>query len=183
MRSGGAKAKGSQWERDVCKALSLWLSGGELDDCFWRSAMSGGRATIGLKDGLERKAQTGDISAIRGAGEALLSIFTIECKFYKDLQVIQGITKDTGFLREFWNQTEKVAKRTSRQPLLIARQNMMPPFVLIPEHAISFLGLSLDNVTATLPRWQAHMLLWDCFLLEAKPPDAGLIIPKQRVRL
>src|SRR5215216_6431446 len=38
--------KGPQWEREVCRALSLWVTNGERVDVFWRSAMSGGRATV-----------------------------------------------------------------------------------------------------------------------------------------
>ena len=50
MRKGGGKEKGSSFERLVCKRMSMWLSKGERDDLFWRSAMSGGRATVQLRD-------------------------------------------------------------------------------------------------------------------------------------
>ena len=51
MRKGGGKAKGSSFERLICKELSLWITGGEHQDVFWRSAMSGGRSTVAMKKG------------------------------------------------------------------------------------------------------------------------------------
>src|SRR6266436_6000325 len=96
------KLKGGEWERQVCRKLSLWISEGQSDDLLWRSAMSGGRATIGLAKGIKRGSQAGDISAVTSLGEQFIGVFIVECKFYKDLQVLQGICKDTGLLYQFW---------------------------------------------------------------------------------
>jgi hypothetical protein len=51
MRKGGGKQKGSQFERDVCRELSLWVSHGKQEDVYWRSAMSGGRSTVAALKG------------------------------------------------------------------------------------------------------------------------------------
>ena len=37
MRSGGGKQKGSAFEREICKKLSLWFTENERDDIFFRS--------------------------------------------------------------------------------------------------------------------------------------------------
>ena len=39
--------KGSEFEREMCKCLSLWWTDSKRDDVFWRSAQSGGRAPRG----------------------------------------------------------------------------------------------------------------------------------------
>ena len=46
MKRGGGAGKGSDFERQTCKDFSLWISNGERDDIFWRTAGSGARATV-----------------------------------------------------------------------------------------------------------------------------------------
>lgn len=72
--------KGGDFEREVCKKLSLWWTGGERDDVFWRSSQSGGRATQRKKKGLSTYGSYGDIAAVDPIGEPLLRLFTIELK-------------------------------------------------------------------------------------------------------
>jgi len=80
------KNKGSKYEREVCKQLSLWWTGGERDDVFWRSTTSGARATIRSKQGKVTFGQYGDIQATDPIGQPLLNVCTIEVK--------RGYTKD-----------------------------------------------------------------------------------------
>lgn len=77
--ANGAK-KGSSFERKICKRLSLWWTGGERDDVFWRSSQSGGRATQRAKSGKRTYGSYGDIAAVDPIGEPLLKLFTIELK-------------------------------------------------------------------------------------------------------
>lgn len=72
--------KGSDFEREICKKLSVWWTGGGRDDVFWRSSQSGGRATQRSKKGLRTHGSYGDISAVDPVGEPLLKLFTIELK-------------------------------------------------------------------------------------------------------
>jgi hypothetical protein len=44
-------AKGSSFEREIAKLLSLWWSEGMRDDVFYRSHASGGRFTMRRKSG------------------------------------------------------------------------------------------------------------------------------------
>jgi hypothetical protein len=73
-------AKGSQFERDFCKQLSLWWTEGETDEMFWRSSNSGGRATVRAKSGKSTKGQCGDVAAIHPDGVALIDLITFELK-------------------------------------------------------------------------------------------------------
>lgn len=72
--------KGSKYERQICKQLSRWWSGGERDDIFWRVSQSGGRATQRMKKGQRTYGSYGDVAAIDPIGEPLLKQFTIELK-------------------------------------------------------------------------------------------------------
>jgi len=79
--------KGSQFERDFCKDLSLWWTHQETDEMFWRSSNSGGRATVRARAGKTTSGQHGDIAAIHPDGMKLIDIITFELK--------RGYSKDT----------------------------------------------------------------------------------------
>lgn len=121
MRVGGGKGKGSEFERAICKQLSLWLTDGVSIDTFWRSAMSGGRATI--KQGLVR--QAGDITAVAPEGHCLTNAFYFELKHLKKITLDSFIT-GKGDLINIWNKTVLEASKYDRLPVLIFRQNRWP---------------------------------------------------------
>lgn len=74
-------SKGSCFERDICRQLSLWWTDGKRDDVFWRTAGSGARATNRFRRGNRSTyGQCGDVTATDPIGEALLKFFTIEIK-------------------------------------------------------------------------------------------------------
>ena len=140
MRPGAGKAKGASFERFVCKQLSLWVSKGEREDIFWRSAMSGGRATVQRGKGKRNATQVGDISAVDPMGAWLINHFAVECKVYRDLEIDKFIIKGTGKLAEFWRETEQLVV-LPREPLLIAKQNGLPVFILVTAGGIAKLQL------------------------------------------
>ena len=72
--------KGASFERQICKTLSLWWTGGKRDDVFWRSSQSGGRATQRAKSGKTTFGSWGDIAAVDPIGLPLLKLVTIELK-------------------------------------------------------------------------------------------------------
>lgn len=72
--------KGSNFERQICRQLSLWWSGGIRDDVFWRTSQSGGRATQRAKFGKDTYGSYGDVAAVDPVGTPLLKVFTIELK-------------------------------------------------------------------------------------------------------
>lgn len=129
---GRSKQKGASFERLVCVALSKWVSESRRDDLFWRSAMSGGRATIGRAANKSRAVQAGDISAIDPAGHVLTDRWFIECKHYKDLNFKGAALTDSGPLLQFWRIARKEAKTHGKLPMVIARQNMYPTIMMVP---------------------------------------------------
>jgi hypothetical protein len=73
-------SKGSSYEREICKRLSLWWTDGKREDVFWRSAASGGRAKVRGRQGKQTHGQHGDICATDPIGQPLIDLFTIEIK-------------------------------------------------------------------------------------------------------
>lgn len=129
MKKGRGKAKGSAFERDVCKQLSLWVSKGKHKDLFWRSSMSGGRATVHRKKGANVR-QAGDITAVTPAGHALTDAWYIECKHYKSIDLPQFILHGRGRLVKWWTRAKAEARQYGKAPVLIVKQNGWPTLLL-----------------------------------------------------
>ena len=129
-KPGYGKSKGASFERAVCRELSLWMSEGEHEDLYWRSAMSGGRSTVAAAKGKRLAAQAGDISCVNELGHALTDKFLIECKSWKDLNFV-SLIKPGGNLVKFWLETKAFADQYQKHPMLIAKQNQQPTCVCL----------------------------------------------------
>ena len=79
-RKGRGMAKGSSFEREICKKLSLWWTYGERDDVYWRTAGSGARAKVRSKTGETTFGQHGDVQATDPFGQPLIDLCSIELK-------------------------------------------------------------------------------------------------------
>jgi len=126
MKQGGGKRKGGTFERLICAKLSLWVSGGRNRDLFWRSAMSGGRATVGQRKGHRVSRVAGDICATAPEGHALTNVLYFELKSYKRLFLERFLLTGTGKLADFWRKTCREARKHHRHPVLIAKENGLP---------------------------------------------------------
>jgi hypothetical protein len=128
-KRGKGKRKGSGFEREVAKGLSLWISGGFDKDLLWRSNNSGARATMGQVTG----AHQGDIAVNKPDGvnikEAIefVNKFYIECKFYKKLDFAAPVLNDSGNdnLSVWWKRIIGECKKYNKEPLLIVKRNGM----------------------------------------------------------
>lgn len=124
MRAGGGKSKGGAFERLICKKLSLWLSEGKREDLLWRSAMSGGRATVAhSKNKLDD--QVGDISAVTEEGYQFTKLFAVECKSYNNIHLESLLTRKASnpSVLLFWNEIDLAARKVGKMPFLIFKQN------------------------------------------------------------
>jgi hypothetical protein len=167
MRSGGSSAKGSQFERDVCRKLSLWVTYGQDDEVFWRTAGSGSMATNRRKAGKKVGAHEGDIGAVKPAGRRLLKRYYVECKFYKDLKFMSYLLKQSGTLQGHWDKARKEAKEAGRLPLLIAKQNLMPTFVVLNgllNDSSALPKLVEASCSLRIPNQDTYVILFDDFL-------------------
>ncbi len=154
-----SKAKGSQFERDICRLLSRWVTDGKRDDCFWRSAMSGGRATVAKKAGRDVR-QAGDITSVSPEGHALTNLFFIETKFYKSLAIDSFILENKGPLAAFWKEACKKARSHKLLPMLIAKENRREPLIIVSSRSLSKICNCKVQSFTILPeiRWLSDVL-------------------------
>lgn len=158
MKTGGGSSKGGAFERAGCRRLSLWVSKGQRDDLFWRTATSGGRATFMLRTkGQLNLAQAGDLTAIDELGFPLAAQYLVEFKSYGKLQIAEGLVKGTGNLVQFWKRTCQDAATYGKQPVLIAHQNLFPTLLIVRPDCILFDAPTL----LTSHVWNAKFLLFE----------------------
>lgn len=125
------KIKGGEYERNISKKLSLWISQEKRDDLFWRTSGSGSRHTIRYKKNLTTEGQVGDITyTCSGVSEEFLKVFCLEIKFYKDINLWGTVTKSKVGLLDFWEQADEQAKKVGKIPILIAKQNYKPALLI-----------------------------------------------------
>lgn len=130
--------KGGQYERELCKKLSLWWSDGEHDDIFWRSSASGGRAKLRGRKGQRTHGHCGDICATHHSGDALTKFVTIEVKRgYATKSVAELLDKNrlTPYLTwEGWLQQakESAVQAGSVSWILIVRHDRREEMVYMP---------------------------------------------------
>jgi len=144
MRSK-SKQKGAAFERSICKQLSLWVSGGKREDLFWRSAMSGGRATV-HKDKSKVGAQAGDICSIDPMSSELVSKYYIECKNYKDLNFDSYIYSDKGILSSLIEETLKQSYLYNKKLMMIFKEARRPIMVATNSVILSSFGSRIIRV-------------------------------------
>jgi hypothetical protein len=124
-----SSAKGGRFEREISRALSLWMSSGIDGDLLWRSSASGARATRRGDQSLSHAA--GDIAAAKPGGWVFIKRFYVECKHYKDLQIPQFVSHGKSRLGNFWTVARQAALSYHRRPLLVARQNRLSTLIVM----------------------------------------------------
>lgn len=140
------KAKSGLHERDTCRRLSQWVTGLKRRDIFWRSAMSGGVATLANRKAIgANQTQLGDIGAIHPLGNALLSKFVIECKHHADfmLDMYFFTAAGSGKVNDFWIKLRNECGQAGRRsPFLILRQNNREELVATDSPGLAILRLA-----------------------------------------
>ena len=137
------KAKGSAFEREISKRLSLWWTRGESSQVFWRSSGFISRA------GDRKEHQFGDIHAIDYRGKWLVEHVNIELKNYKELNLLELVDKPdkSGVLiLKHWDQCLKDAEASDREPLLIEKRNFGEPFVVCRVDLADWLAAEKDRI-------------------------------------
>lgn len=124
------KSKGSEYERQICKYLTKWISGMEKPYIFWRSPSSGSLATLGGSPDT-----SGDIIAIKDDGKWFTNIFSVELKNgYPDADFHKHF-KDTksNIIEDFWCQCITDAKLKNKKAMLIFKKKGLNSIVGIGE--------------------------------------------------
>lgn len=137
--------KGSTFERDIARKLSLWWTDGDRDDVFWRTSQSGGRASVRAKKGQKTHGSYGDIAAVDPIGEPLIQTVTIELKRgYKKWSFLDIMDKSPKAalqtFEKFWKQVKEdsknagtpysmiIFKRDRREPCVVTEMNIRTRF-------------------------------------------------------
>jgi len=140
-------AKGGEFERDISKFLTKWLTGNEKPYKYWRQDASGGLATVHE----ENTHMAGDIKPLAKDAEFLTDVFSIECKTgYPKTSFWQHITPTKFALEEFWSQAIEDAPE-EKYPMLIYRKLRRKPLVGINNtirDSLTFLINELNYISA-----------------------------------
>jgi len=178
-------AKGSQFERDFCKQLSLWWTEGGTDEMFWRSSNSGGRATVRAKSGKSTKGQCGDVAAIHPDGVALIDLITFELKRGYSRSTIHDVfdkskTAATQTWESWYEQAVTSAQiNKSFSWAVVHKRDRRDPMIYIPEFLFDTLSISECKpiirfstdlvVDEQIVSDTIVMLRWDSFIQLVEP--------------
>lgn len=140
-------SKGGRFEREVCKQLSLWWSGGTRDAVFYRTPNSGGRATVRAKKSLDSVNQCGDIGASDPIGLPFLRLVAVEIKRgYNAEGSLADLLDSSSFrgpsLYERWIAQARASAQQAKVPywMLIVRRDGKKAIVIVPSTLLSHVG-------------------------------------------
>jgi len=133
-------AKGGNFEREISKKVSLWITNSKMIDAVWHTSGSGGRATNRKrsKDNvLPKKYDYGDLGPDHLIAYPFFDCFSCELKtgyakvkktkdkivktMWSIMDMLDSAQKITAF-EEFWDQCANDAKESKREPILIVRR-------------------------------------------------------------
>ena len=134
--------KGSEFERQISKFLSSWLTGSERPLQFWRSPSSGGLSTRYQDDNI-----SGDIVAITKESKSMWP-FSVECKNgYGKINITHNFIQDSksNNIKDFWIQCTDDCP-ADKYPMLIFKQLRHKPLVGIDHRAYEKLKFKLSTL-------------------------------------
>jgi len=138
--------KGGNFERKMCKEISLWWTGGENSDVFWRTSNSGGRATTRKKASQRTFMQHGDVGVVDPIGKPLLDFVTIELKNgYPKTNIFQMLDAPNKRVRQQWAQWRHKAIRDmkaneSKYWMIIHQRTCRAALVYLPKEMALQIG-------------------------------------------
>jgi len=132
------KSKGNAFERKICKNISMWWSGGERDDIFWRTHSSGGRYTQRQKQDKMTYNQEGDITNTHPQGLDFIDNVIVECKHYRNINLWGIITGSKNKLIEWWDKLKDTAEKENKIPWLIVKENNKPILLITDDTTFLF---------------------------------------------
>ena len=114
-------SKGSTFERQLARDITLYMSGQDKELWCWRSPGSGSMFTASLSN----KAMSGDLIALKPGAVPLFDVFSIEAKCgYPSTNPLLAIWKPKGDdLRDFWTQCSRDAARSDKLPMLVYKKS------------------------------------------------------------
>lgn len=143
-------SKGGEFERNISKFLTKWLTGSEKPYMFWRQDASGGLATVHI----ENTHLTGDITYLRPEAKFFCDAFSIECKTgYPKTSFWQHFNKCKFNIEDFWVQALTDAKKSDKYPLLIYRKKGRKEIIGINNFIRDFFWKKLFDLNSIVIRF------------------------------
>lgn len=187
--------KGSAFEREFCRLLSRWWTGGSRDDCFWRTSNSGGRATVRGRKGQGTAGQYGDIAATDDCGRPLTVFFAFELKRGYPRAVLHDLldkpAKAARQTYEDWlEQARDSAKLAcSRYWLIVHKRDRREPLCLFPKALVDDVWnvqkfsefdpiATFDLFVRTVGPLQVAAMRLDDFLKNLTPDDVRKLLKR-----
>lgn len=159
------KGKGSAFERQVAKQLSLWLSEGLEDSWVWRTSNSGGRATIRTRQGKGTSGGSGDLTYTDHRAAWFFDLFSIELKCgYANAEISALIDSNQAepMLLKFWKQaTTDADPHSVKSPILIVKRNNKVPLLFLSKYTYA----KLVAVFGQFPLPRATLITEHCKLV------------------
>jgi len=166
--------KGGGFEREQCRALSLWWTNGEDPDVFWR------RRTRRTGKSKSIRYQLGDILAEDAIGAPFFETFNVELKSgysktrsgpriknipWDLLDVVdynermaQNKQRAIPTILGFWEQTKRDAELSNRIPLLIFKRDYHVPVVCVGKDTVVLLEQYLGPLLVWVLKLSAFRL-------------------------
>lgn len=176
--------KGSKFERDICKRMSLWYSHDERDDIFWRTAGSGARATVRMKEGKMTADSAGDICAIHPSGKRFTRLCIFELKRgysaknrsrgVSILTIVDKLIKEKEpILLEWYKKLQKELKQHKRKfGFIIFQRDRKNPCIAMDSQVFDYLNRRNKKKYFWPPFGPtAHIMLWNLNLIIIKLED------------
>lgn len=139
-------AKGKDFEREVSKMISLWLTNGYDEDAIWYTKSSGGRATRRVKqEQYSKQYDFGDLGPDDPKVNYFFDIFNCELKtgygkkgkkqttLWSILDIVDS-KQTTPLFYDFWFQSVHDAEESNREPILIFRRNRRSACIAMHHH-------------------------------------------------
>ncbi len=128
-------AKGADSERETCKELGQWWA--SRSDVFWRTAGSGGRATMRAKKKKKTAYEYGDITFTDPIGKPLIDLLLLENKsgYKDDISIVDFIdsTKKEPTLLKWWRKAEYEKRLADRfYSVIIFRRTRRRKCIFLP---------------------------------------------------
>ncbi len=156
-------AKGSVFERDICRILTQWVIGQPKPEIFWRSATSGAKATVEHKAG-RTSHMGGDIVSVHPDGNWLMERFSIECKNRKSMGTLPHFLLGTANMLDWWNQCVEDANIHGKIPWLIFKQKGSKVYTCIPTKQTPFHGIGFETEIDIYGNEPLRIMLLDTLL-------------------
>lgn len=157
------KAKGSNFENEIAKQLSLWVSNNNHKRIFMRSAISGAMYTNDSRNNenyLSEK-HAGDITWNEKQGKEFIDKIYIECKRYKEFDFIKFLKNENYEFSKFWTKCINESKELNKIPFMLVKPNYLGFTMLFTDiHGNNVLNDLIDLIYTVNPLYNRNNYIY-----------------------